>query len=120
MNANEIPLGPGDVAIRFRIGYRARKTGGATNYLDVVPVVTGLEAVRIISLDGELVTWTNGREARAGSGQLFRHIGHRRELIAASAFETLCAAPAENPSLCPSDSPPARGMESGAAHPFLP
>jgi hypothetical protein len=75
------PLQPGDVALRFRVQWRG--LGKA------VPVVVNTQAVWVVSVAGDLVTWTNGRRSRNGSE--FRHTSHRRELISTVGLESLAA-----------------------------
>jgi hypothetical protein len=112
MNEHKLtPLAPGEIALRPRVSWSThRDSRGA------LPIITGLQAVEVLSTDGEFVTWTNHLPARRNGAPVekFKHISHRAELIALSWLETLSAAPAENPAV-PNTALPLSGQESGAA-----
>lgn len=74
----------GDIAMRFRVELRG-------DVFNPHRVVTGVEAVEIVAVQGDRVAWTAGRLARKG----LKHIGQSdaRELIPLSALEN----PLESP-----------------------
>lgn len=87
------PLQPGDIALRFKVESRG----------DVFfphKVVTGLQVVQVVSVAGDLVTWTNGLRSRCGGD--YRHTSHRRELISLEALESLGSTRAVNRNGCAS------------------
>jgi hypothetical protein len=95
------PLAPGSVAVRFRVEWRGRPAR---------PVVVGLQAVWVVEVVGDCVTWTNATRSKFARGE-FRHTSHRRELFTVDALDGVTAAflsalafeisepaaPAENP-----------------------
>lgn len=91
------PLAPfqtGDLALRFRIeyiGFRRWHDLPQSRYCDTRPAVRGLEVVKVLSQEGETVTWTNCKKRRASGpdSDLFVSRSNRRELIALKFLESI-------------------------------
>ena len=82
------PLHVGDEALRFRVEWRLTACGDGTHAIR--PFVIGTRAVRIVAVDGDLVTWTEGKKKRGGGE--YRHTCDRRELLSLAAVANeLCA-----------------------------
>ena len=105
MKNDSLPtLLPGDDALRFRV----RWIGSPAR-----PEPVGVQVVRVVCVEGDRVTWTNGIPAR-GKATPFRHVSARRELISLAGFADLFA-----PDSRPLSTAPAGMTESGAfsSHP---
>lgn len=77
-NVNLPPLAPGSIALRFRVEWRGQPAH---------PICIGVQAVGVVRVDGDRVTWTNARAKRGGA--VYQHTSDRRELIAVEALENI-------------------------------
>ena len=86
-------LQPGDLALRFKVETRG-------DIFHPHKVVTGLQVVKVVAVDGENITWQNGLKSRCGGD--YQHTSNRRELIALAALESLGSNRAVNRNGCAS------------------
>lgn len=70
------PLKAGDLALRVKLSWATGK-----------PVPAGMEAIEVLSVAGDVVTWTNHKPSPFRGGARFESTSNRAELIALRALE---------------------------------
>lgn len=85
------PLHPGDIALRVRVAPLGPLFSAGAMRCRVL----GLEAVEVLRVNGDSITWTNHKPCKFYAGDRFRHTCDRRELLAVSSLESLSAVPDE-------------------------